>query len=434
MIYDIIIIGGGVGGLYTAYKLLQKNNKLNILLLEKNNYLGGRIKTFRKKINSHDYQFEEGAGRFNKNHKLLFKLLKELDLDKHIIKINSIINFAPSGNTYHNKEQFIGKSPFLYIKKVINFYEKHDLINSSKVQTYTFYEYAAKILEPDELKFVIDSFGYYKQLVSMNAFNAIKLFGKGMNSSLQFYSLACGFDMIINKLKENIVKLGGKIMIKQYVQNIEYYNYKDYSNQNNLFSIYVESNKIYTIYQAKKCILAIPKPDLLKFNILNNNIVIKNLLNSINYKSLCRIYSIFNKKDIWFQDVSKTTTNNNSRYIIPIDKENGLIMISYSDSKFADDWHKLDKLNNKNVINELQKNIYKTFHKKIMKPIFTKVCYWKLGTAFWKKNKNSCVISKKILQPFLYVPLYICGENYSETQGWIEGALETSKLIISKMK
>lgn len=432
MIYDIIIIGGGIGGLYTAYKLLQKNNKLNILLLEKNNYLGGRIKTFRKKINDHNYQFEEGAGRFNKNHKLLFKLLKELELDKYLIKINSIITFLPSGNTYNNKEQFIGKSPFLYIKKVINFYEKHDTLNYSKIQTYTFCEYAAKILDPDELKFVIDSFGYYKQLVSMNAFNAIKLFGKGMNSSLQFYSLACGFDMIINKLKENILNLGGKIMIKQYVKNIEYYNGR--TNKNNLFSIYVKSNKINTVYQAKKCILAIPKPDLLKFNILNNNLVIKNLLNSIRYKSLCRIYSIFNKKDIWFKDISKTTTNNNSRYIIPIDKENGLIMISYSDSKFADSWNKLDKLSKKELIGELQKNIYKTFHQKIMKPIFTKVCYWKLGTAFWKKNKNSCVISKKILQPFLYVPLYICGENYSETQGWMEGALETSKLIVSKIK
>ena len=118
MIYDTIIIGGGIGGLYSAYELLKKNNKLNILLLEKNNYLGGRIKTFRKNINNHDYQFEEGAGRFNNYHKLLFKLLKELNLDKYIIKINSDIKFAPSDNTYKNKEQFIGKTPFIYIKKV----------------------------------------------------------------------------------------------------------------------------------------------------------------------------------------------------------------------------------------------------------------------------------------------------------------------------
>ena len=424
MVYDIIIIGGGIGGLYSAYKLLKKNNKLNIVILEKNNYLGGRIKTFRKNINNHDYQFEEGAGRFNNNHKLLFKLLKELELDQYIIKINSDIKFFPSGNSYKNKKQFIGESPFIYIKKVINFYKKYDMLNYIKIQTYTFYEYASKILEPNELDFVIDSFGYYKQLVSMNAYNAIKLFEKGMNSYLQFYSLACGFDMIINKLKENIIKLGGKIIINQYVKNI------NYNLTEKIFSIYLKSNKI---YKSKNCILAIPKPDLLQFNILNNSIITKKLLNSIGYKSLCRIYSIFEKKDIWFSNISKTTTNNSSRYIIPIDKENGLIMISYSDSKFANNWNKLEKINKKEVISQLKKNIYKTFHQKIIDPIFTKVCYWKVGTAFWKKNKNSKIISKKILKPFSNIPMYICGENYSETQGWIEGALETSKLVILEM-
>ena len=421
MIYDTIIIGGGIGGLYSAYKLLKKNNKLNILLLEKNNYLGGRIKTFRKNINNHDYQFEEGSGRFNNYHKLLIKLLKELNLDKYIIKINSDIKFAPSNNSYKNKEQFIGKTPFIYINKVIKYYKDIDMININKIQEYTFYEYAAKILEPDELKFIIDSFGYYKQLVSMNALNAIKLFDKGMNSYLQFYSLACGFDMIIMRLKENIIRLGGKIMIKQYVKNV------NYNLEKKLFFIDLESKNT---YQSKHCILAIPKPDLLQFNIINNNVSIKNLLNSIGYKSLCRIYSIFNKKDIWFSNISKTTTNNNLRYIIPIDKENGLIMISYSDSKFANNWNKLEKINKKEVISQLKKNIYKTFHQEIADPIFTKMCYWKLGTAFWKKNKNSSIISKKILQPFPSVPLYICGENYSETQGWIEGALETSNLVI----
>ena len=47
--YDIIISGGGISGLYCAYKLLLNNPYYKILLIEKNNYLGGRIKTFKKK-------------------------------------------------------------------------------------------------------------------------------------------------------------------------------------------------------------------------------------------------------------------------------------------------------------------------------------------------------------------------------------------------
>ena len=38
--FDIVIVGGGISGLFIAYKLCETN--LNILLLEKDEKLGGR--------------------------------------------------------------------------------------------------------------------------------------------------------------------------------------------------------------------------------------------------------------------------------------------------------------------------------------------------------------------------------------------------------
>ena len=40
--HDIVIVGGGISGLYLAYLLTTKTSK-NILLLEKSNRLGGLI-------------------------------------------------------------------------------------------------------------------------------------------------------------------------------------------------------------------------------------------------------------------------------------------------------------------------------------------------------------------------------------------------------
>ena len=176
--------------------------------------------------------------------------------------------------------------------------------------------------------------------------------------------------------------------------------------------------------------MAIPKQNLLELKYLNS---IKSLLNSIYTKSLCRIYAVFNKHDIWFKDIPKTTINNNSRYIIPLDKENGSIMISYSDSKFADYWYNLGVKNKKMLLHHLKKNIMKTYGIKINNPIFLKAFYWKYAIGFWKCGKDSSIISKKICHPFLKQQLYICGENYSETEGWIEGALETSEIVIKKI-
>lgn len=46
--YDYVIIGGGISGLYCRYLL----SKYNVLLLEKENYIGGRAieKNFTKNI------------------------------------------------------------------------------------------------------------------------------------------------------------------------------------------------------------------------------------------------------------------------------------------------------------------------------------------------------------------------------------------------
>ena len=104
MLYDYIIIGGGISGLYTYYHLLKNDPSLNILLFEKNNYFGGRVKTKYMKKNGISYQMEEGAGRFNKNHKLLFKLIEELNLKKDVIKIGGDSYFIDTKNEFPEKK------------------------------------------------------------------------------------------------------------------------------------------------------------------------------------------------------------------------------------------------------------------------------------------------------------------------------------------
>ena len=52
-------------------------------------------------------------------------------------------------------------------------------------------------------------------------------------------------------------------------------------------------------------------------------------------------------------------------------------------------------------------------------------------SSLMKKGKyNYHQLSKQMIKPFKKENLFICGENYSMNQGWIEGALETSDLVI----
>lgn len=429
MIYDIIIVGSGISALYLSYKLKYKN--LNILILEKNDYIGGRIKTFHKSINNHEYKWEEGAGRFNDNHKLFIQLLNELDLKKYITKISSQVIFKPSDESYESesksKSSFINESPNKYLEKIIKYSKT---FSKKELQTQTFQDFAKNILTKNEFQFLLDSTGnYYTIFINMNCYDALKIFHFVVNEKIQYYGLKCGYDTIIHNLLNEINNINN-IKLNHNVTNIEYINYSaslhNYNISNNIFNVYCNKEK----YQSRMVVLTIPKPELLKFKILNP---IKPLLNSINNKSLCRIYSVFKEKDIWFKDVDygKITTNNSSRTYIPIDKENGLIMISYSDGKYADAWN---KINDKPIItNKLCTNVNNTFDIKINKPIYTKKSYWKVATSYWLKNMDSNKISKKIIKPYNDIPLYICGEGYSTIQGWIEGALSTVENLLKKL-
>jgi monoamine oxidase len=79
-------------------------------------------------------------------------------------------------------------------------------------------------------------------------------------------------------------------------------------------------------------------------------------------------------------------------------------------------------------------NIQKTFGFEIAVPTFFRAFYWETGTAFWKPNCDSRTLAKQMIRPIACMPLWVCGENFSESQGWMEGALETSWEVLHELK
>ena len=79
MDYDIVIGGGGVTGIYLAYRLSHQYPSKKILLLESTDRLGGRLQT------GHigNFNMEYGAMRFSKIHSKLMSLLNELGIQLH---------------------------------------------------------------------------------------------------------------------------------------------------------------------------------------------------------------------------------------------------------------------------------------------------------------------------------------------------------------
>ncbi len=413
MEYDEIIVGGGIAGLYYANELLKKESSKKILILEKDEIWGGRIQTHHFQFQKKSYQIEAGAGRFNQNHKYLIQLIHELGLKKQIIPIPSKTNFHP---TY----------PLQYYdaNQIMNRVRNYSLKDKSKDQDeMTYLQYAKKIITPQEIKFLKDSFGYTSELTQTNARYAIHLFHLDFRPNIQFYVLQKGFSQIIQLLLKHLQQKNCQMKLKSEVKDIEY-DGEDY------FVKVVSSGKI-KIYKTKKLVLAVPKPTLMKLRILKN---IKNELNGIECIPLLRYYAIYpptpQTDKVWFHDLGKTTTNIGIRYIIPINKETGMVMASYTDGFYAKKMQK--RIEEGEDESYLQDSLEKLFpNQQIPNPILTKKYYWPCGEGLWKKHTDYHEISHHLLHPYQDQKLYIIGENYSLHQGWIEGALATAHEILS---
>jgi monoamine oxidase len=52
------------------------------------------------------------------------------------------------------------------------------------------------------------------------------------------------------------------------------------------------------------------------------------------------------------------------------------------------------------------------------------------GANFWPVGVRSYEVSRQIVQPKPPYPVYICGDAYSHSQAWVEGALETAEDLL----
>ena len=198
MIFDTVIIGGGISGLYTNLELCKKKDKT--LLLETSYVFGGRIYQYTDKTVS----FPAGAARFNRKHERVIKLLKQFNLldfrkDKGI---SSNIDFIDSKDQFSPK--FKNKTGFEYIKKVLRKVEK--MRNDDILRNYTFQEYAEKYLEKDEVEFLLIASGYSGQLKHMNMFDAYNLFKNGIRDDVTFY--AGYFHHLVDSIVQELKKQG----------------------------------------------------------------------------------------------------------------------------------------------------------------------------------------------------------------------------------
>lgn len=403
--YDVIIIGGGIAGINTALKL--SNNK-KVLLLDERPYWGGRIST------KHQPHYETGAARFSNKHKLLIKLVKKYNLTK--VPLPQTIDYLHDNNGNIELVSNVHKTLDTYFQKLVL---KSKNYSQTKLKTLTLFQFMNMCNDQETSQKIVDMFGYFSEIKMMNAYDALNTF-KSDFVNVQYFVLKDGLTHLCNLMIQGAKKKGCVCKNETFVNNVR--------KKGNDFEVLTNGS----VYRGLKVVFAIKGGQLKQFNILKS---IHKYVDCVHSSELLRIYAKYplRQNGAWFNNLRRMTTNTFLRQIIPIDYQNGLIMISYTDGEDTNQFK--DKrgamMKETKIMDKIHTELNRLFGGKVPQPTYFNTHYWSVGAHHWKSGCDSDKLSKRLLNPFKGI--YICGEAFSQKQAWIEGALETSELIIEKI-
>jgi len=378
--YDYIIIGGGIAGLYMNL-LLTKNNKT--LLLEKEDYFGGRA--IQDKF--HGVTIKAGAGIGALHNKNLLQLLKILKIKYDIVK-SKVSLFDKHINLKHMITQIKNKYKTIYNKE-------------NKGYDITVKDFIIKYFDNDFFT-LYSTYTEFTDYFDSSIESYIKYYPITDHIPSTYTALYIDWSELINKLILYITKYN--TIRKNYtVTNIYYDNDK---------KIYIINNNLYT----KNIIFAVTINSL--SNILKQSKILKiNYNNYIGYIPFIRIYTYHNNGHNLNIDRYSIINSKLHKIVIISDK---ILMISYSDNNNALYWKKY--LNKQNIlINKIKKEIKKIFDTEIIIDDI-KIIFWDNGIHYYKPNGLSVKdVIRKLSNP--RDNMYVIGEMLSKKQGWIEGAI-----------
>ena len=406
MVYDIIIIGAGLAGLYAAYNIKRLYPDKTFVILESNKkeYIGGRI-------GNDTFYGEEvvvGAGIGRKDtDKLLTHLLQDLNIKygEFVVRMN------------YSKE----------IGNVVEVKKCFSLLRGAYNKTYsgqTFKQFATKILGKKLYTDFVISTGY-TDYENEDVYETLYHY--------QMEDTAPGWTALHINWGELVDKLCRKIGNRNIRTSVKVDKLTKTDDNDGDGLIEVSANDHRTFFTGKQVIIA-----------SRINTIQKLLPHCPIYKEIVGqpfIY-IYAKFDVASSSIMKEVVKTYTIVPGPLQKiipmSNGVYMIAYADNKNAvllSEYKENTSFNRDYFENELE--VCLGLPANTLHIIAIKDYYWPVGTHYYKpmKHHESRVkFIKEAQHPDKNDSILVIGEVVSRRHGWTEGALESVSSILKSIK
>jgi hypothetical protein len=407
--YDVIIVGGGLAGLHTGISLLKKYKGISVAILEKYDYMGGRVVTFSKDVDGvGPVQWEIGAGRISVKHNRVLRLLKQYDLTFRPISAETLFYSRCSGSSELKENSFSDLVPV--------FLEPLKRLPAAEPRGNTLGELMQKIYG-DGADTFIKQFPYDAEIHTLRADLALESFSNEMRSNEGFGVCVEGLSSLVDGMVRDFQRLGGVIVKNMSVVRIAK------EGDGVLIDCKVQEKACKTILRNRRrfscgaCVLALHSSAVKGIDGVRDLAVLRHL----EMRPLMRIYAVFPPGS--FKGIPKIVTDSPIRYVIPVDLERGVVMISYTD---GGDVEKLLAVKDRRGF--IMKELRKIFPD-VVDPLFYKEHPWTDGCTYWlpgnydvsRESEASLQIDERV---------FMCGESFAVRQCWMESALEQAEKLL----
>lgn len=384
MLYDYIIIGGGLAGVYCAYKL---STKYKILLIEKEDKLGGRGLM----INWHQTDIKLGAGIGSPENSVLIKLMKELSFSyKESRGENAFVDLTDR----FDQSKFVQK-----IKDKIQEYKQ----KGKKYQHLTVLQFLKQNFTKDDVISYLEHCEYI-DFINSDIDYYLNFYPIDDNTLGPYTVLYIDWMKLTRVMEERIRQNSGEIRLNCEVNKVD--------SSDEIKKVYCCDN----VFDGSNIIFATTLKPLQKLI----NFPISDYIGTVPF---VRIYTFhknghnFKGKNIKGYTILKD--NYLQKVIIMNEK---ILMASYSDSFYADYWKQYE--NDKKKLTEKVEKYLRKVVPTISDIDDIYIHYWLEGVHYYKPMSGKFdEIHKKIIRPENNI--YVCGEIVSRRQGWVDGALSS---------
>ena len=399
----VVIVGGGISGLYAAYRLLVGRGDLHVrvVLLESEGRLGGRVRT--EMAEDGCCLMEAGAARFLRSHRRLRRLLRDLNLDDDAMRMPA------SSGTYRKNGIDTGFDPNPLLRRVVESEEIDD--HPSTLENMLRHRYSDEVVDD-----VVAAFSYSDISVA-DAREMMALLRTDFRGRAIFYELRGGMERIVHALADRVRDAGCEV-------------------RTGTRAVALRDGVLHTdppsVPPLRPCrvFFCTGKRDLLRIRGAVDRV---RLNAAVGVLPIVKIFARFplsahDRKKAWFYGLGRTTVECPLRCIIPVDADTGIIVLCYADGKVAEAWARRFRAHQR-LIRRVMRLVRLTFPERdVPDPLWVRGFFWSDGAHYWMPGHWGYNDSTR-------PSVELCGETMSvQHHGWIEGALESVDRAFDRLR